>query len=39
MIEARKSRDARSRGVEVKVVVPGPFHNKPAVRRASMQSR
>jgi cardiolipin synthase len=28
-------RDARSRGVEVKVVVPGPYHNKPAVRRAS----
>src|SRR6266550_7203727 len=27
--------DARSRGVEVKVVVPGPYHNKPAVRRAS----
>ncbi len=27
--------DARSRGVEVKVVVPGPYHNKPTVRRAS----
>jgi cardiolipin synthase A/B len=27
--------DARSRGVEVKVVVAGPYHNKPAVRRAS----
>ena len=27
--------DARSRGVNVKVVVPGPYHNKPAVRRAS----
>ncbi|PYO80299.1 MAG: cardiolipin synthase B [Gemmatimonadetes bacterium] len=28
-------RDAHSRGVEVKVVVAGPYHNKPAVRRAS----
>ncbi len=27
--------DARSRGVDVKVVVAGPYHNKPAVRRAS----
>jgi len=27
--------DARSRGIDVKVVVPGPYHNKPAVRRAS----
>src|SRR2546423_175833 len=27
--------DARARGVEVKIVVPGPHHNKPAVRRAS----
>ncbi len=30
--------DARSRGVEVKVVVAGPYHNKPAVRRASRHS-
>jgi len=26
---------ARARGVDVKIVVPGPFHNKPSVRRAS----
>lgn len=26
---------ARARGVEVKVIVPGPYHNKPFVRRAS----
>jgi len=26
---------ARGRGVDVKILVPGPFHNKPAVRRAS----
>ena len=26
---------ARARGVDVKVVMPGPYHNKPAVRRAS----
>ena len=26
---------ARARGVEVRVVMPGRFHNKPAVRRAS----
>ena len=28
-------RAARTRGVDVKVVMPGPFHNKPTVRRAS----
>jgi cardiolipin synthase len=28
-------RAARARGVDVKVVMPGPYHNKPAVRRAS----
>lgn len=26
---------ARARGVEVRVLMPGPYHNKPAVRRAS----
>lgn len=26
---------AKARGVDVKILVPGPFHNKPAVRRAS----
>ena len=26
---------ARARGATVQIVVPGPFHNKPAVRRAS----
>ena len=26
---------ARARGVDVRVVMPGPYHNKPAVRRAS----
>ena len=26
---------ARARGVDVRVLVPGPFHNKPFVRRAS----
>jgi cardiolipin synthase len=29
---------ARERGVDVKVVVPGPYHNKPFVRRASRHS-
>jgi cardiolipin synthase A/B len=28
-------RAARARGVDVKVVMPGPYHNKPTVRRAS----
>ena len=27
--------EARARGVEVRILMPGPFHNKPAVRRAS----
>jgi cardiolipin synthase A/B len=27
--------DARARGVDVRVLVPGPYHNKPTVRRAS----
>jgi cardiolipin synthase len=27
--------DARARGVEVRILMPGPYHNKPAVRRAS----
>ena len=27
--------DARARGATVQIIVPGPFHNKPAVRRAS----
>lgn len=26
---------AKARGVDVKILMPGPFHNKPAVRRAS----
>ncbi|MDB4900299.1 MAG: cardiolipin synthase, partial [Gemmatimonadetes bacterium] len=26
---------ARQRGVDVKIIVPGPYHNKPMVRRAS----
>lgn len=29
---------ARARGVDVKILVPGPFHNKPAVRRASRRT-
>lgn len=29
---------ARERGVDVKVIVPGPHHNKPFVRRASRHS-
>ncbi len=31
----RALRAARRRGVEVRVVMPGPYHNEPAVRRAS----
>jgi cardiolipin synthase len=27
--------DAKARGVDVRVLVPGPYHNKPYVRRAS----
>ena len=27
--------EARRRGVDVRILVPGPFHNKPPVRRAS----
>jgi cardiolipin synthase len=27
--------DARARGVDVKIVVPGPYHDQPIVRRAS----
>lgn len=27
--------NAKTRGVDVKILMPGPFHNKPAVRRAS----
>ena len=27
--------DARARGVEVRILMPGPYHNKPSVRRAS----
>ncbi len=27
--------EARKRGVRVRILTPGPFHNKPAVRRAS----
>jgi cardiolipin synthase len=27
--------DARERGVDVKILMPGPYHNKPLVRRAS----
>ena len=26
---------AQARGVDVRIIMPGPFHNKPAVRRAS----
>ena len=28
-------RNARARGATVQIIVPGPYHNKPAVRRAS----
>jgi cardiolipin synthase len=31
----RALRAAHARGVDVKVMMPGPYHNKPAVRRAS----
>ncbi len=29
---------ARARGVDVKIIVPGPYHNQPMVRRASRHS-
>jgi cardiolipin synthase len=28
-------RDAKARGVDVKILMPGPYHDQPAVRRAS----
>jgi len=30
--------DAKARGVDVKILVPGPYHDEPAVRRASRRT-